>query len=476
MEQEVNDLIEENKKLIHEKDELYNKLIEAIEIVEAIKKGNIDAVLITSNETAKILVPKSADQSYRRFIENMSEGVVTLSTDGIIVYSNSSFAKMVNVPLEKLIGTDFRNHIPIEFIENFERFVSEFPKNNSKMELSILNQNGTNTHFIVSLKTLRLQDFLAVNLVWTDVTEQKKVQEKLIAVNEHLKIAIEEQIFSEKKVVILNNKLNENIKILEEANIELSTFAHIASHDLQEPLRKIMTYSGMLINEYHETIDERGQKYITNMQRASIRMRSLINDILEYSQLSQKDFSFKPTNLQSIIKEILSNLEIVIHETKAKITIEKELPFIEANSTQMRQLFQNLISNSLKFIKPGIIPEINITYEIKKGKEIDQMDERIVDDIFCVFYIKDNGIGFSEEYSNKIFTIFQRLHSNAHYHGTGIGLAICKKIVEKHNGFITAESKPGEGSLFTIILPISQEISQKHHQKMRLQYERIANG
>jgi len=104
------------------------------------------------------------------------------------------------------------------------------------------------------------------------------------------------------------------------------------------------------------------------------------------------------------------------------------------------------------------------------------MDERIVDDIFCVFYIKDNGIGFSEEYSNKIFTIFQRLHSNAHYHGTGIGLAICKKIVEKHNGFITAESKPGEGSLFTIILPISQEISQKHHQKMRLQYERIANG
>jgi PAS domain S-box-containing protein len=476
MEKNVPELLKQNEKLIREKDELYNRLIEAIAVVEAIKKGNIDAVLITNNETAKILVSKSADQAYRRFIENMSEGVVTLHTDGMIIYSNSSFAKMVNVPLEKLIGTDFRSHIPIEFIENFERFFNEFPENNSKMELSISNHNGIHTHFIVSLNTIRLQDFVALNLVWTDVTDQKKVEEKLIIANEHLKTAIEEQIISENKIVILNNKLEENIKILEDANIELATFAHIASHDLQEPLRKIMTYSGMLITDYFDTIDQRGQNYITNMQRASSRMRSLINDILEYSQLSQKDFSFKLTNLQSIVKEIFSNLEIVIKESKAKITIEKELPFIEANSTQMRQLFQNLISNSLKFIKAGVIPDISITYEIKKGKEIDKLDERILDDIFCVFYIKDNGIGFSEEYSNKIFTIFQRLHSNSAYDGTGIGLAICKKIVERHNGYITAESKPGEGSLFTIILPISQEISQKHHQKMRLQYEGIANG
>jgi len=476
MEKNVPELLKQNEKLIREKDELYNRLIEAIAVVEAIKKGNIDAVLISSNETAKILVSKSADQTYRRFIENMSEGVVTLHTDGMIIYSNSSFAKMVNVPHEKLIGTDFRSHIPIEFIENFEQFFNEFPENNSKMELSISNPNGLHTHFIVSLNTIRLQDFVALNLVWTDVTDQKVAEEKLITVNEHLKTAIEERIFSENKVVILNNKLKENIKILEDANIELATFAHIASHDLQEPLRKIMTYSGMLITEYFDTIDQRGQNYITNMQRASSRMRNLINDILEYSQLSQKDFSFKPTNLQSIVKEILSNLEIVINETKAKITIEKELPFIEANSTQMRQLFQNLISNSLKFMQPGAIPEISITYEIKKGKEINKMDERILDDIFCIFYIKDNGIGFSEEYKNKIFTIFQRLNSNAVYHGTGIGLAICKKIVERHNGFITADSKPGHGSLFTITLPISQEISQKHHQKMRLQYEGIAKG
>ena len=143
------------------------------------------------------------------------------------------------------------------------------------------------------------------------------------------------------------------------------------------------------------------------MQRASARMRNLINDILEYSQLSQKDFLFKPTNLQSIVKEIFSKLEIVINETKAKITIEKELPVIEANSSQMRQLFQNIISNSLKFIKADLLPEISITYEIIKGKEIEKMDESMLDEKFCKFYIKDNGIGFNRSTVIKSLLYFK---------------------------------------------------------------------
>ena len=460
----INDLIKENEKLIRDKADLTNKLNEANEVIEAIKKGNIDGVFIANNEIENVLVSKSADQTYRKFIENMSEGVITLHTDGIIVYSNSSFAKMIDIPLEKVIGKNIRNFIPVEYIENFERFFTGHPENNSKMELSILNRKGIRTHFIVSLNTLQLQDFVALNLVWTDVTDQKKTEEKLITVNENLKTAIEERTASENEVVILNNRLKENIKILEDANIELAMFAHIASHDLQEPLRKIITFSSMLITDYHDSIDQRGQKYINNMQRASERMRNLINDILEYSQLSQKDFLYKPTNIQTIVKEIFSNLEIVIKETKAKITIEKELPVIEANSSQMRQLFQNLLSNSLKFIKDGIIPEISITYEIKKGHEIEKMDESMLNEKFCIFHVKDNGIGFKEEYINKIFTLFQRLHNHTVYHGTGIGLAICKKIVEKHNGYITAESKQNEGSLFTITLPVSQAVSRKQKQ------------
>ena len=471
-----NDLLKENQNLIHEKDKLSDRLNEALEVIDAIRKGNIDAVFTANNETGKVLVSKTADQSYRRFIENMSEGIVTLHPDGIIIYSNSGFAKMVDVPLKRVIGTNIRNFIPVDHIEIFERFFYKNPENNSKVELSVLNSRGIRTYFTISLNTLQLQDFVALNLVWTDVTDQKKAEEKLIAINESLKIAIAERIVSEKTVSLLNGILKKNIETLKNANIELATFAHIASHDLQEPLRKIITYGSILTTDYFNVIDERGQKYINNMQLASERMRNLINDILEYSLLSQKDFEFKPVSIQAVVKEIISNLEIVINETKAKIKIEKELPVIEANSSQMRQLFQNLISNALKFVKPNVVPEINITYEIVKGKEIETMNETKWNERFCIFYIRDSGIGFKQEYIDKMFTIFQKLNSSSAYQGTGIGLAICKKIVETHNGFISAEGKLNEGSLFTIILPVSHTGRRKRKQKAQSQYRRVANA
>jgi len=300
---------------------------------------------------------------------------------------------------------------------------------------------------------LYLQDFKTLNFVWSDVTDQKAAENKLRSLNETLKKAIDELIFSENRVSVLNYRLEDNIKILEVANIELATFAHIASHDLQEPLRKIMTFSSILKNEYHKDIDEQGQNYINKIQNASARMRNLIQDILHYSALSQTDISFNQVDLQLIVREIIDDLEIVITETKAQIIIEKKLPVIEANSIQIRQLFQNILSNSLKFVNPDIIPRIEITYKRTSGKEI---DENIADEQYYIFIIKDNGIGFDPDFKNKIFTIFQRLHNNDVFNGTGIGLAICKKIVDKHRGYIFAESVLNEGALFKIILPVYQ--------------------
>ena len=445
MVKDINHLLKENEKLVHEKDELNIKLNEATEIIESIRKGNIDAVFVANNGTEKVLAPKTADQAYRRFIENMSEGVITLHKDGIILYGNSSFAKMLDLPIESLIGTNLRKYIPIEQSETFEVFFGEYPQHDTKVELSFFDLTGIRRYFNVSLNAIHLQDFMALNLVWSDVTDLKR--------------AIEERILSENEVVLLNNKLNENINILKDANIELSTFAHIASHDLQEPLRKIMTYSKMLRDEYYEVIDQQGQNYINKMHSASARMRNLVNDILEYSELSKDEMLFRPVKLQLIIEEVVSDLDIVLKETKAMITVVEELPIIEANPGQIRQLFQNIISNSLKFIKPNILPQISITYKIANGRQVGKIDECTLDTKFCIIYIKDNGIGFNPAYASKIFTIFQRLHNNTLYEGTGIGLAICKRIVEKHHGLIIAESKPGEGALFTITLPLFQEKS-----------------
>jgi PAS domain S-box-containing protein len=460
---QINHLLEENKKLNQEKLELSLKLKEANEIIESIRNGNIDAIMIATNRDQKMLVSDRADQTYRRFIENMSEGVVTLYGDGNILYSNSSFANIVNVSLENVIGANLRNFIPIEYVGIFEKLFNNGPGDNGKMELSFLNQDGSRSYYMISFNALHLEDFLAINLVWTDVTDQKKAGERLIAINDELKQSIEERILSESQVVMLNRVLKGNIKVLEEANTELTSFAHIASHDLQEPLRKIMTYSSMLEKEYQKLVDQRGQNYIEKIVNSSARMRNLIKDILEYAELSNNGIDIKPTDLQTIVNDVLSDLEIVIQETNAQITVIEQLPVIEANASQMRQLFQNLISNSLKFISPDNDPRITISYETAKGRQIGLTDEDWVDEQFYRFYLKDNGIGFNPKHGHKIFTIFQRLNSHAAYQGTGIGLAICKKIVKRHNGFISAESNLSQGALFTITLPARQAVYERNN-------------
>jgi PAS domain S-box-containing protein len=454
MVKDANDLVEENKRLIHERNQLYKKLNEANYINKSIKKDNNEEVIIADEELAKDLQHEAADQTFRSFVENMLEGLVTVHINGIILYSNSSFAKIFNRPAEELIGTNLRKLIPMESRNGFDIFLNDVSRKNSKLELSVINGAGSCSHFIVSINKLELQDLHALNLVWTDVSDQKVAEENLRYINLHLCRAMEERIVSESEIISLNKRLRENIRILEEANIELANFAHITSHDLQEPLRKMLTFSSILIHEYAAVLDEKGKGYINNMQNASAMMRNLLNDILEYSELSQKEISFAPTDLDTVVKGIFSNLAPVIKETRAKIIIAGKLPVIEANPRQMRQLFQNIINNSLKFRQAGTIPEITISCEVVPIDEMVKLHEGDPDRTFFRFCIKDNGIGFDPEYNQKIFTIFQKLNNHSIYGGTGIGLAICKKIVDQHKGYITAESEPGAGSTFRITLPL----------------------
>jgi two-component system CheB/CheR fusion protein len=256
----------------------------------------------------------------------------------------------------------------------------------------------------------------------------------------------------ELKVKERTRELLEANSELEMSNNELMQFASVASHDLKEPLRKIHMFSNIIKERFMQDGAHGAADYINRIIKSSARMTKLIDDLLAYSRLSINTL-FEPTDLNIIINEVLSDLELSIMEKKAIIKVD-DFPEIEVVPGQMRQVFQNVISNSLKFIRPDVVPRITITSELIDRPYFDAPSG--TKGAFCRISIADNGIGFDEQYTAKIFTIFQRLHSREKYEGTGIGLAITKKIIEKHNGWITAKSGENGGSTFVFILPLKQ--------------------
>jgi signal transduction histidine kinase len=244
-------------------------------------------------------------------------------------------------------------------------------------------------------------------------------------------------------------KMVEYTRKLERSNRELVDFAYVASHDLQEPLRKIEAFGDRLVKKYITVLPEEGQMFVNRMQSAASRMRQLINDLLSYSRVTTAAAPFAKVALNDVLSGVLSDLQIRIEETAATVQVS-DLPVIEADAMQMRQLFQNLIGNAIKFRKADIDPVVKITAEFTETHDLPVQGPAVV------IKIADNGIGFEQQFKEQIFVIFQRLHSRTEYEGTGIGLATCRKIVERHLGSIDALGVPGEGSTFVITFPLSQ--------------------
>jgi signal transduction histidine kinase len=261
-------------------------------------------------------------------------------------------------------------------------------------------------------------------------------------------------------------RLRRHTQELERSNRELRDFTYVATHDLREPLRKIQTFNDLVKDESGDRLSERSLDFLERAINAAGRMQSLIDALLEYSSLSMGRKPFPQTDLSAVAREVVEDLSVRITDTGGRIDMG-DLPAIEADPTQMRQLFQNVISNALKYHRAGVLPEIRVrsrkVRDPGNGKEM------------CEISISDNGIGFDEQYLGKIFTPFQRLHGKTEYEGTGIGLAICRRIVESHSGAITARSTPGEGSTFIIALPVKQEVTgleESAHESPPLEFSR----
>jgi len=270
---------------------------------------------------------------------------------------------------------------------------------------------------------------LTMALVFKNLRDSKRAEVSLSNANADL----------EEKVQARTAKLQLLADELNKSNRELEDFAFVASHDLQEPLRKIQAFSDRLENSYRNELDDRGRDYLMRMKNAAARMSLLINDLLALSRVATKRKPFVTQPLKPIVDGALDDLEVVIEETKANIQIAS-LPTVSCDDSQLRQLFFNLIANALKFRKSNVVPEISIA-------EVPTDDPQSV----CIL-VKDNGIGFDPQYEEKIFSPFQRLHERSEYPGTGIGLTLCRRIVERHGGVITSHSEVGIGASFYITL------------------------
>jgi two-component system, LuxR family, sensor kinase FixL len=363
-------------------------------------------------------------------LDSAGEGIYGLDLQGKINFVNPAAGKISGWKVEEMIG-------------KFEHEV--FLKGQASAE--VLRKDANGEHLTDQEFYRRDGVAFPVEYVRTPI----KDKERLVGA-----VIIFKDITERKRA---EDAINRKAAELARSNAELEQFAYVASHDLQEPLRKIQAFGDRLKTKCDAASMVDGRDFLERMQGAAARMQTLINDLLTFSRVISSSQPFTPVELAPIIKGVLSDLEVRIEQTKATVEVG-ELPTIDADATQMRQLFQNLVGNALKFQPANHQPVIRISAKVIKSPfagtpEEDPYAEQ------CEITVEDNGIGFEEKYLEKIFAVFQRLHGRNEYEGTGVGLAVCRRITDRHGGTITARSKPGEGACFVVTVPTRHPAQSK---------------
>jgi PAS domain S-box-containing protein len=364
-----------------------------------------------------------AQRKFEDLLESAPDAMVLVNSDSIIQITNKQCASIFGYKKEELIGHSvdklFPQRLHAAKKEHRAKFFSD-PKERmagSRLELQAIRSNGQEFPVEISLSPLETEDgIILMTAALRDVSEKKELQQKIIDYN-----------------TTLERKVEQRTAELELKNKELEQFAYVASHDLQEPLRTTTGFVEALRKQYLGKMDEQADKYLDYILQASDRMKTLIKDLLDYSRIGREK-EVVPVNSNQLLEEVITDLHTTIVESKAKIEYTGLPDVIMAYPTELKLLFQNLISNSIKFRKPGVPPHIEIAAQEEKST--------------WKFSVKDNGIGMEPVHQDRIFIIFQRLHNRTDYEGSGIGLAHCKKIAELHGGKIWVDAVPGEGATF----------------------------
>jgi PAS domain S-box-containing protein len=386
---------------------------------------------------------RRSEERYRLLVEQVKDyGIFMLDTKGNITSWNEGASRINGYKADEILGKNFSIFYPEEDV------VARKPER----ELAIAAEVGKYEEegWRIRKDGGRFWVGVVITAIYNEEGELYGFAKVTRDLTERKKAEIELQESFEKHKLLAEELRQTNFQLLE-VNKQLEQFASIASHDLKEPLRKIITFTDLLLNDKETHLSEIGQRNFSKVIASSRRMARMIEDVLAFASLTERQ-GFEIVSLQQILEETAEILDDDIREKNATIHSD-HLPQIKANPSQMRQLFQNLISNSLKFSKKDELPDISITCKIISGKDIGEVGVK-PEINYLQLCFEDNGIGFDKKDTQKIFQLFKRLHTRDEYAGTGIGLAVVKKIVENHEGFITAESNREKGAAFKILLPV----------------------
>lgn len=393
------------------------RLAEAEETLRAIRSGEVDALVVAGSNGDQVFTLQGAETPYRLLVEAMNEAALMLAPDGTVLYANTRFSDLAQTPFEQVAGSSWERFFPAGEHPRMREFLAAAPRHGSRGEFGLQTGDGSLRPVQLSLRSMQNAGVEGFAVVLADLTDRKAIEAELRKAHDDLET---------------------HVRQLQEMVAELEQYSYSISHDMRGPLRSMSMFSHMLLQDHAQSLDAAGRDYLQRIGSAARRMDALIQDVLTYSRLSRSEMKLEPVDLDTLVAEIIQqypNLEPI----QDQFQIQRPLLPVLANRAALTQCLSNLLGNAVKFVAPGATPRVTIGTWLCEGQ--------------VRVWVADEGIGIEAEQQARIWGIFQRLHSRESYDGTGIGLSIVKKAVERMGGKVGVESEPDKGSRFWFQLP-----------------------